>query len=54
MDLIEQLEELRYSDSDLMNAFHDEFYKYLGANEMLDDCLEIVWKWLKEKDLLNE
>ena len=54
MDLIEQLEELRYSDSDLMNAFHDEFYKYLGANEMLDDCLEIVWKWLLDNNALDK
>ena len=46
MDLIEYLEELRYSNSALMNAFNDEFYKYLGANKMLDNCLEIVWKWL--------
>jgi len=51
MNLIERLEELRYSDSDLMNAFHDEFYKYLGANEMLDNCLEIVWKWIREHHL---
>ena len=28
--------------------------RYERANAMLDDCLEIVWKWLQEKDLLNE
>ena len=55
MDLIEQLEELRHSEYVLM-AMDDpiEYWKLCGANNMLDECLEIVWKWLKEKDLLNE
>ena len=54
MDLIEQLEVLRISDSDFFNAYDTQYWEYLGKNKMLDDCLEIVWKWLKEKDLLDE
>ena len=53
MELIELLEKLRYSDDDLMEAFHDEFYKYLRANEMLDNCLEIIWKWLYQEGYIH-
>jgi len=54
MDLIEQLETLRISDSEFFGATFAEECKFCRANEMLDDCLEIVWKWLQGKDLLNE
>ena len=47
MDLIEQLEVLHINESDFFNADDDiQYWKYLGKNEMLDDCLEIIWKWL--------
>ena len=54
MDVIEQLETLRINDSDFFGASTEQQHIYTGKNEMLDECLEIVWKWLKEKDLLNE
>ena len=54
MDLIERLETLRIPDSDFFGTSIEQRRIYAGKNEMLNDCLEIVWKWLKEKDLLNE
>lgn len=54
MDLIEQLEVLRISDSDFFDAYDTQYWEYLGKNEMLDDCLEIVWKWLQKKGYLND
>ena len=53
MDLIEQLEKLRPIIG-VYYASDKEYGKDLGMEEMLDNCLEIIWKWLKEKDLLNE
>lgn len=50
MDIIEQLEALRISDSDFFGVPIEQVRIYAGKNEMLDDCLEIVWKWLKEKE----
>ena len=53
MDLIEQLEKLR----PVIGVYYTDDKEYgedLGKEEMLDNCLEIVWKWLKEKDLLDE
>ena len=54
MNVIEQLETLRIHDSDFFGAPIEQRRIYAGKNEMLDDCLGIVWKWLKEKDLLDE
>jgi hypothetical protein len=54
MNLIEQLETLRISDNDFFGQSYEKQCAYTRANAMLDDCLEIIWKWLKEKDLLNE
>ncbi len=55
MDVIEQLEALRYSDDVLFSKDDPvDYWELMGGNNMLDDCLEIVWKWLKEKGLLNE
>lgn len=55
MSLIEQLEELRPSDKvkEIFNSYPDR-YRLRGMEEMLDDCLEIIEKWLKERNLLNE
>ena len=53
MDLIEQLEKLRPVIG-VYYADNKEYGKDLGKEEMLDDCLEIVWKWLRERNLLNE
>ena len=50
MDIIEQLETLRIPDS----LFGDSAEQQLicaEKNEMLDDCLEIVWKWIREHHL---
>ena len=48
MDVIEQLETLRISDSDFFGASTEQQHIYAEKNEMLDDCLEIVWKWIRE------
>ena len=51
MDLIAQLEQLRYSDDALVNASDTNYWEYLGANNMLNECLEIVVKWMEKKKL---
>lgn len=51
MELIEQLETLRINDSDFFGVSAEQRHIYEGKNEMLDDCLEIVWKWFRERDL---
>lgn len=53
MDLITQLEELRYSDGALLYASDTEYWEYLGSNNMLDKCLEIVWKWLDQEGYIQ-
>lgn len=50
MDLIEQLEALRIPDS-LFGDSAEQQYICVEKNEMLDDCLEIVWKWIREHHL---
>lgn len=50
MDLIEQLEALR----PVIGVYYSDNIDYgrdLGADEMLDNCLEIVYKWLQGKDI---
>jgi len=51
MDIIEQLETLRIPDSDFFGAQIEQQRIYAGKNEMLVDCLEIVWKWIREHHL---
>lgn len=51
MDIIEQLETLRIHDSDFFGTPIEQRRIYAGKNEMLDDCLEIVWKWIREHHL---
>jgi hypothetical protein len=46
MDLIEQLEVLRIPLDEILKGTFTEQQKFSWANEMLDNCLEIVWKWL--------
>lgn len=53
MSIIEQLENLRHSIG-VFYADETDYARDLAANEMLDDCLEIIWKWLQERNLLNE
>lgn len=50
MSLIEQLENLRPSIG-VFYADDTDYARDLAANEMLDDCLEIVWKWIREHHL---
>lgn len=50
MNLIEQLESLRISDSSFFGVGYETQYAYERANNMLDECLEIVQKWLKERN----
>ena len=53
MDLIEQLEALRIQDDDFFGASKEITEKYERANEMLDDCLEIVWRWIQDNHLTS-
>lgn len=52
MDLIEQLEKLRPVIG-IYYADDKEYGEDLGKEEMLDDCLEIVWKWLLKKGYMS-
>jgi len=53
MDLLEQLEALRISDSDFFGISTEQCRIYEGKNEMLDDCLEIVWEWIQKNHLTS-
>ena len=50
MNLIEQLELLRISNSDFFNVDKETQYAYERANQMLDDCLDIVYKYFKKEE----
>lgn len=50
MDLIERLEALRISDSDFFGTDRFTQLRYEAKNEMLDECLEVVYKWLREQE----
>ena len=52
MDLIEQLETLRIPDSDFFGISNEMRHRFESKNDMLDDCLEIVRKWLYENKYL--
>ena len=54
MNLIEQLESLRISDSSFFGVGYETQCAYERANDMLDECLEIVWKWLIKEGYLND
>ena len=47
MELIEQLESLRISDDSFFNIDYSTQCAYECANNMLDECIEIVYKWLQ-------
>ena len=51
MDLIGQLESLRISDSSFFGVGYETQCAYERANDMLDECLEIVRKWICEHNL---
>ena len=51
MDLIKQLESLRISNSSFFGVGYETQCAYERANSMLDECLEIVWKWICEHHL---
>lgn len=51
MDLIEHLESLRISDTDYFAVGYETECAYDRANDMLDECLEIVRKWIREHHL---
>jgi hypothetical protein len=54
MDLLERLESLRISDASYFAVGYETECAYDRANDMLDECLEVVREWLKEKKLLDE
>lgn len=50
MDVLERLEALR----PVIGVYYSndkDYGKDLGADEMLDNCLDIIWKWIKENHL---
>ena len=53
MELIKQLEALRIPDSDFFNTPIEQRRIYAGKNEMLDDCLEIIWQWLYQEEYVH-
>ena len=54
MNLIEQLEALRYSDDVLLSKDDPvDYWELIGGNSMLDNCLEIVWKWLMKEGYIK-
>lgn len=53
MDLIDSLEALRIPDSDFFCQPPEIQHCYERANDMLDDCLEIIWKWLYEEGYVH-
>lgn len=48
MDIFEQLETLRIPDSDFFGTPIEQRRIYAGKNEMLDNCLKIIRKWIRE------
>ena len=48
LGVIALLEEPRYSDDAFVNA--SDTREYLGTNNMLNECLEIIVKWMKNKE----
>ena len=53
MDLIEQLESLRILNSDFFETPIEQRRIYAGKNEMLNECLKIVWKWLVKEGYIK-
>lgn len=51
MNVIERLESLRIPDSDFFGCSEHKQEIYYAMNCRLDDCLEIVWKWIREHHL---
>lgn len=53
MELIERLELLRILESDFFGLSTEKREALSRANDMLDECLKVVRKWLKENQLDN-
>jgi hypothetical protein len=51
-DLINRLENLRVGDSDFFNISYGQSMRYEGKNEMLDDCLQVVYDYGLEHGLI--
>ena len=52
MDLIEQLESLRVSDSEFFDVSDETRARLEGKIDMLDEVLEIVYQWLQKKKII--
>lgn len=50
-DLLNRLENLRISDSDFFGKDEATRCAYEKANDMLDDCLQIVYDCFEEHDI---
>ena len=53
MDLIKALETLRIPESEFFGISDSQKYAYELLNSRLDDCLEIVWEWLHQKENID-
>ena len=53
-DLLDRLEDLRISDGDFFGKDEATRYAYEKANDMLDNCLQIVHDYFGEHIYLNE
>lgn len=50
--LIERLQSLRISDSDYFGISYETECAYDKANDMLDECLQVVYDFCKENNLI--
>lgn len=51
-ELLNRLENLRIGDSDFFNISYGQSMRYEGKNEMLDDCLQVVYQYGLEHGLI--
>lgn len=51
-DLLGRLEDLRISDGDFFGKDEATRYAYEKANDMLDDCLQIVYDCFEEHKVI--
>lgn len=50
-ELLNRLEGLRIPDSEFFNIPEEKQYAYSKANDMLDDCLQMVYDYFMENDI---
>ena len=50
--LLERLEQLRISDSDFFGKSEAVRMAYVKANDMLDECLQVVYEFFQEHKVI--